>query len=116
MRITLSLKRAAGLVAVVSLLTLAFAPTAFASVFAGGEQGDTTCSLPAEVLKNEPGLCTSHRSVAHSSSVGAEPVPSSPTRSSDTSSLWLAVAAVIATAGIAGAAVTIHRHHPHPVA
>jgi len=112
MRKVLNLKRIAGVVALVSVMSLGLASTAFAGEVAGGKQANAACTLDASVLKNEPGLCSSQPV----GSVATQRSPGSPTTSPGLDPMWIAVAGMIAAAVVAGTGITLYRHRPHPIA
>lgn len=112
MRKALKLKKVAGVVALVSVMSLGLASAALAGEVAGGKQANSACTLDAKVLKNEPGLCSS-RPIG---SVATQRNPGSPTSSPGLDPMWFAVAGMIAAAAVAGTGLTLYRHRPHPVA
>lgn len=112
MRKALKLKKAAGVVTLVSLMSLGLASTSFAAEVSGGKQANSACTLDPQVTKNEPGLCASQPLY----SVATQRNPGSPTTSPGLDPMWIGVVALIVAVVAAGSGITLYRHRPSPIA
>lgn len=117
MRIMRNLKQAAGIVALMALLSLSVASPAFAGVLAGDPPGGPTCPADARAAKLEPELCDAQPrpALATTRDVVTSTSPS-PTRAPGVSRMWIVLAGVVLAGAAAGSVASIHHHRPHPVA
>ena len=118
MQNTLLLKKAAGTVAGMALLLLAFAAMATGATASAerlaGQESVTTCSDDPRMAKIEPGLCSSPRLSHPAAAVVTATAPTTKTTSSGLNPMWIALVAVVLAAA-AGTVAGIHRHRPHAV-